>query len=212
MSALVWVAAGLLLGYVLGAAPVGYWVCRIFGVNILEVGSGKTGGTNAWRAAGLKAAIPTILGDALKGAIAILILRALTERHAPELAPDGQILALALAGGMAVIGHNWSVFIGFRGGAGGMTCALTGVFLFPTVGVMAILVGAIIYYWSRIASFATFSVAVTSLAGYVALSLFEDLSWAYMAFPVLSLIAVSIALRSNREKLRVGEERVVTLW
>ena len=212
MSTLVWVAAGLLLGYVLGAVPVGYWVCRIFGVNILEVGSGKTGGTNAWRAAGLKAAIPTILGDALKGAVAILILRALAERYAPELAPDWQTLALALAGGMAVIGHNWSVFIGFRGGAGGMTCAITGVFLFPTVGVMAILVGAIIYYWSRIASFATFSVAVTSLAGYVALALFEDLSWAYMAFPVLSLLAVSIALQSNREKLRIGEERVVTLW
>ncbi len=212
MSALIWSTVGLLLGYGLGAVPVGYWVCRLFGVNILEVGSGKTGGTNAWRAAGLKAAIPTVVGDALKGAIAILILRALTAGYAPDLAPDWQIFALALAGGMAVIGHNWSAFIGFRGGAGGMTCAITGVFLFPPVGVMAVLVGAITYYWSRIAACATFSVATTSLAGYVALSLFEELSWAYLAFPVLSLIAVSMALRSNREKLRLGEERVVTLW
>ncbi len=212
MSALVWIAAGLLLGYALGAVPVGYWVCRIFGVNILKVGSGKTGATNAWRAAGLKAGLPTLVGDALKGAAAILTLRSLIGNLAPDLAPDIQTLALALAGGMAVIGHNWSVFLGFRGGAGGMTCALTGVFLFPTVGIMAIVAGAIIYYWSRIASFATFSVAVTSLAGYVALALFEDLSWAYMAFPILSLIAVALALQPNREKLRLGEERVVTLW
>ena len=126
MSAYVWLAAGLLVGYVLGAIPVGYWVCRIFGVNILEFGSGKTGGTNAWRAAGLKAGIPTILGDAIKGAVAIAVLRFLLNRYMPTLGPDLKILTLALAGGMAVIGHNWSVFIGFRGGAGGMTCAVTG--------------------------------------------------------------------------------------
>lgn len=212
MSIAIWTAAGLLSGYVLGAVPVGYWVCKLFGVDILQVGSGKTGATNAWRAAGLKAAIPTVLGDALKGAGAIRVLSALMENWAGDLAPDIKTLALALAGGMAVIGHNWSAFIGFRGGAGGMTCAVTGLFLFPTVGIMAIMAGALAYYWSRIASFATFSVAVTSLAGYVALSLFEELSWAYLAFPVLALTAVSIALRSNREKLRRGEERVVTLW
>lgn len=212
MSAYVWLAAGLLVGYVLGAIPVGYCVCRIFGVNILEFGSGKTGGTNAWRAAGLKAGIPTILGDAIKGAVAIALLRVLLNLYMPTLGTELRILTLALAGGMAVIGHNWSVFIGFRGGAGGMTCAITGAFLFPTVGVMAILVGALMYYWSRIASVSTFSVAVTSLAGYVTLSLFKDETWAYLPFPILALIAVSIALRPNREKMRLGEERVVTLW
>ena len=80
------------------------------------------------------------------------------------------------------------------------------------VGVMAILVGGLMYYWSRIASVSTFSVAVTSLAGYVMLSLYDGLTWAYLAFPILALIAVSIALRPNREKMRLGEERVVTLW
>lgn len=212
MVAFASIAAGLLLGYLLGSVPVGYWVCRIFGVNILEVGSGKTGGTNAWRAAGLKAGIPTILGDALKGALAIYLVRILIENYGPDISSDLRLLALALAGGMAVVGHNWSAFLGFRGGAGGMTCAITGAFLFPTVGVMAILAGAIAFYWSRIASIATFSVAVTSLAGYLAMSLFEGLSWAYIAFPILSLTAVALALRPNREKLKLGEERIVTLW
>lgn len=212
MTAIFWIPSSLLLGYLLGSVPVGYWVCRIFGVNILEVGSGKTGGTNAWRAAGLKAGIPTILGDAVKGAVAIFLIRELIDSYGTSLSSDLRLLALALAGGMAVVGHNWSVFIGFRGGAGGMTCAITGAFLFPTVGIMAVLVGAITYYWSRIASVTTFSVAVTSLAGYLAMSLFEELSWAYLAFPILSLTAVSLALRPNREKLKLGEERVVTLW
>lgn len=207
-----WIGVGSVLGYVLGSVPVGYWICRLWGVDILKVGSGKTGATNAWRAAGLKAGLPTLLGDALKGAAAIAILRLLQARFAPDLSPDLAALGLALAAGMAVIGHNWSLFLGFRGGAGGMTCAVTGVFLFPPAGIIAILTGMAVYYWSRIAAFATFSVAVTYAASFTAMGLFQDVSWSYMAFPVLALTAVSLALRPNRERLRKGEERVVTLW
>ncbi|MCB0054776.1 MAG: glycerol-3-phosphate acyltransferase, partial [Caldilineaceae bacterium] len=64
-----------LIGYVLGSIPVGLWVCRMYGVDIRTVGSGRIGGTNAWRAAGLKAAVPTIIGDAVKGAVAVLLVR-----------------------------------------------------------------------------------------------------------------------------------------
>mgnify|MGYP001828856224 CR=1 FL=1 len=71
MSIWLTVPVAALLGYLLGSIPVGLWVCRLYGVDIRTVGSGRTGGTNAWRAAGLKAAIPTINGDAVKGAIAV---------------------------------------------------------------------------------------------------------------------------------------------
>ena len=105
------VAASALLGYLLGAIPVGLIVCRLFGVDIRTVGSGRTGATNAWRAAGLKAAIPTVLGDALKGAVAIWLVRWLFGVFFPE--PDvmevsvatarlsAQQWAAALAGGFA---------------------------------------------------------------------------------------------------------------
>ena len=63
------------IGYLLGSIPVGLWVCRFYGVDIRTVGSGRTGGTNAWRAAGLKAAVPTVIGDAVKGALAVWLVR-----------------------------------------------------------------------------------------------------------------------------------------
>ncbi len=78
------VPIGAVIGYLLGAIPVGLWVCRLYGVDIRTVGSGRTGGTNAWRAAGLKAAVPTILGDAIKGAVAIWITRWLFHTYFPD--------------------------------------------------------------------------------------------------------------------------------
>ena len=69
------IIAGALLGYLLGSVPVGVLATAVYGVDIRQVGSGRTGATNAWRAAGLKAAIPTLLGDALKGVAAVLLIR-----------------------------------------------------------------------------------------------------------------------------------------
>src|SRR5690606_32991825 len=112
---MIWLMAlfGAILGYLLGSIPVGLWVCGLFGVDIRQVGSGRTGATNAWRAAGLKAAIPTLLGDALKGAVAIwvitMIFRALlpdpTTMAVAEATRRAAALHLAqsLAGGMAVV-------------------------------------------------------------------------------------------------------------
>ncbi len=211
----VFVGIGLLVGYGLGALPVGFIVCRLFGVDIRRVGSGRTGATNAWRAAGLKAALPTLLGDALKGAIAIWVMQIAIALWSPA---DGsapwRILILSLTGGMAVIGHNWSVFLRFKGGAGGITCAVTCLALYWPVGLMAALVGAAMMYWSRIAAIGTLSVAVTTAAGFLAMAFSRQASWPYpyLAFPVLAVTAVALSLRPNREKLRQGAERVVTLW
>ena len=156
---------GALIGYLLGSIPVGLWVCRLYGVDIRTVGSGRTGGTNAWRAAGLKAGIPTIIGDAIKGAVAVWLIRALYAWLFPE--PSAMSvdiatarltalqLAVALAGGAAIIGHNWSIFNNFKGGAGGITSAATTMAISPLAGGMVWLIGAFLIWWSRIASVGT---------------------------------------------------------
>lgn len=205
------IAIGILVGYGLGALPVGFIVCRLFGVDIRRVGSGRTGATNAWRAAGVKAALPTLLGDALKGAIAVWVMQIALRSPADDPA-TWRVLILSLTGGMAVIGHNWSVFLRFKGGAGGITCAVTGLALYWPVGLMAALVGAAMMYWSRIAAIGTLSVAVTTAAGFLAMAFSRQAPWPYLAFPVLAVTAVALSLRPNREKLRQGAERVVTLW
>lgn len=211
-----------LIGYLLGSIPVGLWVCRLYGVDIRTVGSGRIGGTNAWRAAGLKAAVPTIIGDAVKGAVAVLLVRWLFFSLFPEPAAmsvdEAQVrklaldLAAALAGGFAVIGHNWSFLNGFKGGAGGITTAATTLALNPLVGGVTIIIGAFLIWWARIASIGTFAVAVAAFALFLILAVDEITPWPFAIYGVMVLAAVLIALRPNREKVREQKERIITLW
>ncbi len=213
----------VLIGYLLGSIPVGVLACAVWGADIRSVGSGRTGTTNAWRAAGLKAAIPTVIGDAIKGAVAIWIVSALFMylfKEPAAMTPDEAIsrmtalhLSQALAGGFAVIGHIGSVFLGFKGGAGGITGAATTMALYPPVGAMVWLIGGVLFWWSRIASIATFSVGITTFAIFFMLAVKDWVTyWPYVIYGVLLLSSVLYTLRSNRQKLKNGEERVVSLW
>jgi glycerol-3-phosphate acyltransferase PlsY len=205
-----------------GSIPFGFLVCRLYGVDIRTVGSGRTGGTNAWRAAGLKAAIPTILGDAFKGAIAVLLVQWLYRTVFPEPAAmsvaeaslrlEALDWASALAGAAAVVGHNWSIFMGFKGGAGGITSAATTIALNPLVGSMVWIIGAFMIWWSRMASVGTFSVGVSAFAIFVIMAANQQLSWAYAVYGVIALACVLIALRRNRQQLKEQKERIITIW
>jgi len=220
-----WLAAliAALFGYLIGAIPVGVLVCRLFGVDIRQVGSGRTGTTNAWRAAGLKAAIPTLLGDALKGVIAIWITTQAYVYFFPDPATmvpaeaitrlSARQLSEALAGGFAIVGHNWSPFLGFKGGAGGITAAATTMMISPLVGGMVWLIGAFLIWWSRMSSVATFSVGVSSFVILLMLNVSRVAqSWPYVIYGLIALAAIFIALQRNREQLRNATERVITLW
>jgi glycerol-3-phosphate acyltransferase PlsY len=223
---MLWIMAplGAILGYLLGSIPVGLWVCRLYGVDIRTVGSGRTGGTNAWRAAGLKAAIPTILGDALKGAVAIWLITWLFGLVVPlpvtmtvdeAVARESALrLAQSLAGGFAVIGHIWSFLLGFKGGAGGITGAATTMALYPPVGGMVWIIGILLFWWSRMASVGTFAVGASTFSIFLMMAVVEDWAtyWPYIVYGVITLASVIVALRSNRRNVKEGKERVVSLW
>jgi len=222
---MIWIMAPVaaLVGYLLGAIPVGVLACRLYGVDIRQVGSGRTGAPNAWRAAGRKAAIPTVIGDAVKGAVAIWLVTVLMRGLFPEPTSmsvseavsraNALHLAQSLAGGLAIVGHIWSVFLGFKGGAGGITGAATTMALYPPVGGMVWLIGGIMFWWSRIASIATFSVGVSTVAIFAMLAVDDWATfWPYVVYGVIAFAAVFLALRTNRTQLKEGRERVVTLW
>jgi glycerol-3-phosphate acyltransferase PlsY len=102
----------VILGYLLGSIPTGYIAGRIFRkVDIRRVGDGNMGAQNAFRQLGAKTGVAVGLIDAAKGALAILIAQA---ANLPQI-------AVLLAGAAAVIGHNWPVFLRFRGGRGEAT-------------------------------------------------------------------------------------------
>lgn len=96
--------------YLIGAIPFGVLVGRACGIDVRSVGSGNIGATNVYRTLGPKAGIPVFLLDVGKGLVAPWIARW-------QLGPT-QHSAIAICAVLAVIGHTFSVFIGFRGGKG----------------------------------------------------------------------------------------------
>jgi glycerol-3-phosphate acyltransferase PlsY len=100
------------LGYFLGSVPTAYLAGRIFkGVDIRQIGDGNMGAANAYRQLGPRVGFMVGIVDAAKGALAVLI----------ALAVDAPQAVVLLAGATAVFGHNWPIFLGFRGGRGEST-------------------------------------------------------------------------------------------
>ncbi len=102
----------IVLGYFLGSIPTAYIAGRVLkGVDIRGVGDGNMGAANAFRQLGAKVGVAVGIIDATKGAVAVLIAQAASL----------PLVAVLLTGTATVIGHNWPIFIGFRGGRGEAT-------------------------------------------------------------------------------------------
>jgi len=189
------------IGYLLGSIPVGLVIVRLArGIDIRTVGSGRTGGTNAYRAAGLAAGVSTGLGDAAKGLLAVWLTHLLVPGAG----------AAVLAGLAAIAGHNWSVFLGFRGGAG--TAANLGALLglSPATFLLGLVAGALAMIASRIASVASLSVSIVAALVLPVLILLRWHPAPYLLYGIGQLILVVVALLPNIQRLRRGTERQVT--
>jgi glycerol-3-phosphate acyltransferase PlsY len=157
MAALPWLAAS----YLLGAVPTSYLAARVFrGIDLREHGSRNLGATNLYRVLGWRYAIPVGLFDAAKGLIPVLVF-------APQVSPS-ELFAL-VCGLTAVLGHAFSVFVGFRGGKGVATAAGVMLGLAPVALAAAAVVWAVLVYATgyvslgSIAAAAVFPLAVAVL-------------------------------------------------
>ncbi len=163
-------------GYLLGAVPTGVLVTRAMrGVDVREQGSGHTGGLNVARAAGLG-------GGALTGVIDLL-LGVAAVAGAGLLADN--IWAATAAGVMAIVGHNWSVFIRFGGGIGLSTLAGSLLALAP-LPVLEALIGLILL-WAILVMLIHFHRARATV---VAMALIGPLLWALGIEPHAVLIGL----------------------
>ncbi len=197
------VILSILLGYLIGSIPMGYIVAKFRGIDITSVESGRTGGTNVSRALGWRYGLLTGALDILKGAVAVLLAR--------YLFGDDPAIYAALGGAFAVIGHNWSIFLGFRGGAGGATAGGALIALNPLAGAILVPTFIIILFVVRYASVATMAIGLGSLA---ILTLFYLVGWntpaGQILFGALASIAIIWALRPNIKRLIQGNERRIT--
>lgn len=192
-------------GYLIGSIPVGFLVSKSYGVDILHFGSGRSGGTNVLRALGWGPFILTVLGDALKAAVAIALAR--------HVFQAGE-LGAALAGGFAVVGHNWSVFLKFRGGAGGVTTAFGLFVLSVYAGAVVVPLAILAFYFSRYASVGTLTAALGSLVSLTVLQIaFPEIAHLeHILFGLIVAVSCTWSLRPNIQRLLNGTERRVTHW
>src|SRR6266566_9059124 len=162
--------------YLVGAIPNGLIIGLLLGKSPLEVGSGKTGATNTFRAAGPVAAAAVLVLDLAKGALAVIAARLIPW-------PDDAWLGLAMgcSAAAAIVGHNWSVWVrlysGKWGGGRGIVTALGAMLLVnPWVVVAAGVVGALAFLLTRHTTLGAVGGALGGLVAIVALGAAGQLS------------------------------------
>lgn len=201
-----------LAGYVLGSIPFGLLIVKMkTGKDIRTVESGRTGGTNALRAAGLGAGLLTALMDILKGAASVWLARAVAPQD-----PWLQVIAPIAS----IIGHNYSIFlpdrdergriVRLRGGAGGAPALGGALGLWAPSALIVLPLGAIVFFTLGYASITTMSVALFATLVF-AVGALGGMPWANVLYGMAAEALLMWALRPNLRKLVEGRERVVSI-
>ena len=210
---IVYACLATLTAYFLGSIPVGVLATRLVkGVEVTEIGSGRTGATNVYRAAGVWGLALTTLGDVLKGVFAVQVAQfatMLAQAVSPRNTAWSWIVPLA---GIAVIaGHNWSVFLRFRGGAGTVTTVGVLAAMNPWVAATVILVGLVAMILSRMASVGSITLALAMGPALAVSAAISATPWAWISFGIVAGAFIIHALLPNIRRILSGQERQLKL-
>jgi glycerol-3-phosphate acyltransferase PlsY len=190
----------IVVGYLLGSIPCGYLVVKaIKGIDVRNFGSGNIGMTNVQRILGSSSALLVLGGDMGKGALSVYLGVLL----APFAHMSPQVMG-GMAGVTSIIGHNWPVFLKFKGGKGVAISAGVFLILTPFPLMFSALVMALVVGFTR----------YVSLGSITAAGALPFFIWFWTKegsfFLVLSALAAFLVLlrhRSNLQRLLKGEER-----
>ena len=200
----------IVLAYVFGSIPFGLLIVKLkTGKDIREVESGRTGGTNAMRAAGFWAGFATAMLDILKGFGAAWVAQHITPNHWVHV----------LAPLAAILGHNHSIFLAerdengkivrLRGGAGGAPSVGGAMGLWPASILVILPLGMLTFFTIGIASITTMAVALFAIIIFAVRASQGFMQWIDVLYGVGAEILLVWALRPNLKKLFEGNERVV---
>jgi len=194
--------------YVLGSIPFGVIAGRLLGVDITATGSGNPGATNAFRALGLGPAVVVLILDALKGLVAVHGTLAVV-RSSGLLSPgflgvtgDAVPWLLVGAGLAAIAGHNWSIFLGFKGGKGVATSGGVALYLIPREALLGVAILALTVGLTRFMSLGSIMGSIAVLASTFAFG--EPLAFRFFAF--LAVVLILYRHRMNIGRLIRGQE------
>ncbi|NLU53702.1 MAG: glycerol-3-phosphate 1-O-acyltransferase PlsY [Clostridiaceae bacterium] len=192
------IALSAVIGYLLGSLNTSIIVGKLYKIDVRNHGSGNAGATNTLRVLGKGPALLVVLGDFLKGAIACLIGRYLVGETFP------QVYAGEYIGGLfAVLGHNWPVYFGFKGGKGVMTSFAVVLMFSPLAALISLLCFIVIVALTRYVSLGSMIGAVLFP---IAAFLLKEPALMVATGAFLGLLIV-VRHRSNIKRLIAGEEK-----
>ena len=190
----------LILGsYLLGSFPTGYLVGRARGIDIRQYGSGKTGGTNVQRTLGWGAMLLVASADAIKGLVAVLLAQQVT----------GSALVVVLCGLAVIAGHNWPIYIQFKGGSGVGTGFGVLIGLAPIVAAISFIVVRVPAVLTRYISLGSITAAAVMPIVVIVCARNGQLPIEYAAFGLAASALVLWRHRGNMRRLLAGTERKV---
>jgi glycerol-3-phosphate acyltransferase PlsY len=187
MNSMFPILLAVLLSYLLGAVPFGLIFSRLFSkVDVRNVGSGNIGATNVLRASGKTAALLTLLADALKGCLPVLIAKMVFENDWVTIC----------TGAASILGHNFPVYLKFKGGKGVATSYGVALAASPLIGLIVLLIWPLAAFLWRYSSLS----ALISLAFYPILTFI--LAPASKPLQILSLFIFGLIYYRHRENIK----------
>lgn len=199
----------LIASYLIGSIPMGLISVKVMtGKDIRDIQSGRTGGTNAMRAAGFGVGLFTAIADIAKGAVCVWLARTFT----------GNVWVEILAPTIAILGHNYSIYLitknedgrmKLHGGAGGAPSLGGAVgFWWPSFFILVPL-GALMLFGVGYASVATMSLPLFASIIFAYRAWLGYSPWHYVLYGLFAEVILLWALRPNLKRLRNGTERLV---
>jgi glycerol-3-phosphate acyltransferase PlsY len=199
----------VLLGYLLGSIPFGLLVARGCGIDIRRHGSGNIGATNVLRTLGKKWGFLVFALDALKGVAAVLLAERFLGMQVAASSEASNALALTpvqlgiISGLACVLGHNFPVWLKFKGGKGVATTAGVLIGLLPMAALMAFGAWLVVFYSTRYVSVASIVAAIViPISVWLIEQQVNTLFWFSVAVAVLGIWRH----RSNIQRLMAGTE------
>lgn len=191
------IALVITICYLLGSIPFGYIVGKLFKkIDIRELGSGNIGATNVFRILGPSLASLVLIGDIGKGIFSVYLVRYLNINN---------LLILTIAGLVVICGHDWSLFLGFKGGKGIATTFGVVFALNPTISILALIIWGVVLVTTRYVSLSSIF-AVISI--FIFTILFKQ-PYEYIIFSAIILVLGIFNHKDNIKRLRSGNERKI---
>ncbi|MCQ2362750.1 MAG: glycerol-3-phosphate 1-O-acyltransferase PlsY [Acidaminococcaceae bacterium] len=188
----------LLLGYIFGSVPSGLWIVQaLHHIDIREYGSHNIGSTNVFRTVGARTAALVLFSDAFKGIVACFIANYLFHMN---------FLTVICAIG-TILGHNYSLFLGLKGGKGVATGLGLLIYLMPDVCAISLAVWGVIVFFTRYVSLA--SIAAAAIGPFLGWYLHYPRS--YIALSAICGLFIIIRHKENILRLIHGTESKIKM-